>query len=169
MVRRLDAPENEHGVANERVAQKRPSQSFWPRVMRCRPRGLQPSVDRGSRRRGIEPRNTRTRISPLLANLYMRHFLLGRKQAGWDRKLKAHIVNYADDFVILCRATAESARAAMMGKLRLKVNQQKTRVLSSAQRIVRYSGLHAGPVSSDANRKSLHWYQALEEEGGTNL
>jgi RNA-directed DNA polymerase len=70
-------------------------------------------------------------ISPLLANLYMRRFLLGWKQAGWDRKLKAHIVNYADDFVILCRETAESARAAMeamMGKLRLKVNQQKTRV-----------------------------------------
>jgi RNA-directed DNA polymerase len=70
-------------------------------------------------------------ISPLLANLYMRRFLLGWKQAGWDRKLKAHIVNYADDFVILCRETAESARAAMeamMGKLKLKVNQQKTRV-----------------------------------------
>ena len=29
--------------------------------MRCRPRGLQRSVDRGSRRRGIEPRNTQTR------------------------------------------------------------------------------------------------------------
>jgi RNA-directed DNA polymerase len=117
---------------------KDPASHSCPRVMRCRPRGLQRSVDRGSRRRGIEPRNTRTRISPLLANLYMRHFLLGRKQAGWDRKLRAHIVNYADDFVILCRATAESARAAMMGKLRLKVNQQKTRVLSSAQRIVRF-------------------------------
>jgi RNA-directed DNA polymerase len=70
-------------------------------------------------------------ISPLLANLYMRRFLLGWRQGGWDRKLKAHIVNYADDFVILCRATAQKARAAMeamMGKLKLKVNQQKTRV-----------------------------------------
>jgi RNA-directed DNA polymerase len=60
-------------------------------------------------------------ISPLLANLYMRRCLLGWKQAGWDRKLKAHIVNYADDFVILCRATAQKARAAMeamMGKLK---------------------------------------------------
>jgi len=50
-------------------------------------------------------------ISPLLANLYMRRFLSGWKQAGWDQKLKAHIVNYADDFVILCRESAESARA----------------------------------------------------------
>ena len=70
-------------------------------------------------------------ISPLLANLYMRRFLLGWKQAGWDRKLKAHIVNYADDFVILCRGKAEHAQEVMegmMGKLKLKVNQQKTRI-----------------------------------------
>jgi group II intron reverse transcriptase/maturase len=70
-------------------------------------------------------------ISPLLANLYMRRFLLGWKQAGWDRKLKARIVNYADDFVILCRGTAEQARVAMetmMGKLKLTVNRQKTRI-----------------------------------------
>jgi RNA-directed DNA polymerase len=70
-------------------------------------------------------------ISPLLANLYMRRFLLGWKQAGWDRKLQARIVNYADDFVILCRGTAEQARAAMeamMRKLKLSVNQQKTRI-----------------------------------------
>jgi RNA-directed DNA polymerase len=70
-------------------------------------------------------------ISPLVANLYMRRFLRGWKQAGWDRKLKARIVNYADDFVILCRGTAEQARGAMevmMGKLKLTVNQQKTRI-----------------------------------------
>src|ERR1700752_2103373 len=69
-------------------------------------------------------------ISPLLANLYMRRFLLGWKQGGWDKKLQARIVNYADDFVILCRGTAEQARAAMegmMGKLKLTVNQKKTR------------------------------------------
>jgi group II intron reverse transcriptase/maturase len=70
-------------------------------------------------------------ISPLLANLYMRRFLLGWKQQGWDRKLQAYIVNYADDFVILCRDRAEEARermARMMHKLKLTVNQQKTRV-----------------------------------------
>ena len=70
-------------------------------------------------------------ISPLLANLYMRRFLLGWKQQGWDRKLKAHIVSYADDFVILCRGTAPAARSRMeqmMQKLKLTVNPQKTRV-----------------------------------------
>ena len=70
-------------------------------------------------------------ISPLMANLYMRRFLLGWKHAGWDKKLKTRIVNYADDFVILCRGTAEQARTAMeamMGKLKLTVNPQKTRI-----------------------------------------
>src|SRR5262249_42342279 len=38
-------------------------------------------------------------ISPLLANLYMRRFLLRCKTLGWDEKLQARIVKYADDFV----------------------------------------------------------------------
>jgi RNA-directed DNA polymerase len=70
-------------------------------------------------------------ISPLMANLYMRRFLLGWKQQGWDRKLQSHIVNYADDFVILCRKTAIEARKRMehmMGRLRLTVSEQKTRI-----------------------------------------
>ena len=71
-------------------------------------------------------------ISPLLANLYMRRFLLGWKQAGWGKRLGARIVNYADDFVILCRGgKAQSAREIMekmMQKLKLTVNQQKTRI-----------------------------------------
>jgi group II intron reverse transcriptase/maturase len=36
-------------------------------------------------------------ISPLLANIYMRRFILGWKQLGLEDRLKAHIVNYADD------------------------------------------------------------------------
>ena len=70
-------------------------------------------------------------VSPLLANLYMRRFLLGWKQQGWEQRLRAHIVNYADDFVILCRqkaAEAQAQMARMMEKLKLEVNQQKTRI-----------------------------------------
>jgi RNA-directed DNA polymerase len=69
-------------------------------------------------------------ISPLLANIYMRRFVLGWKVAGHDRTLKARIVNYADDFVICCRATAGEARGRMrdmMAKLKLTVNETKTR------------------------------------------
>jgi group II intron reverse transcriptase/maturase len=70
-------------------------------------------------------------ISPLLANLYMRRFILAWKQQGWERKLGARIVNYADDFVILCRHGAQEARGrmeAIISRLKLTVNPQKTRV-----------------------------------------
>jgi RNA-directed DNA polymerase len=52
-------------------------------------------------------------VSPLLANLYMRRFVVGWKQLGHEQRLDAHIVNYADDFVILTRRHAAEAMAAM--------------------------------------------------------
>lgn len=69
-------------------------------------------------------------VSPLLANLYMRRFVLGWKVLGHAERLNAHIVNYADDFVILCRGSADDALTTMrdmMAKLRLTVNEKKTR------------------------------------------
>lgn len=69
-------------------------------------------------------------LSPLLANLYMRRFVLGWKQLGHEERLDAHLVNYADDFVILTRGKAPEALQAMRGmmeKLKLTVNEKKTR------------------------------------------
>src|SRR5450759_406970 len=91
--------------------------------------------------RGMPHRTTRNKderrgtpqgapISPLLSNLYMRRFVLGWKTLGHERRLRAYIVNYADDFVICCRGPAAQAMAAMremMQRLRLTVNEDKTR------------------------------------------
>ena len=44
----------------------------------------------------------------MLSNIYMRRFVKGWKTGGHERRLDVHIVNYADDFVICCRGTAES-------------------------------------------------------------
>jgi group II intron reverse transcriptase/maturase len=69
-------------------------------------------------------------ISPLLANLYMRRFVLGWKTLGHEKRFQARIVNYADDFVICCRGTAQMAGAAMrdmMSRLKLTVNETKTK------------------------------------------
>jgi group II intron reverse transcriptase/maturase len=91
--------------------------------------------------RGRKQRTTRNRdegqgtpqgapLSPLLSNLYMRRFILGWKVLGHERHFDAHIVNYADDFVICCRSTGTEAMTAMrdmMAKLKLTVNETKTR------------------------------------------
>ena len=72
-------------------------------------------------------------ISPLLSNLYMRRFVLGWKKLGHEKRLQAYIVNYADDLVICCRGGAEQALTTMrdmMSKLKLTVNETKTRVCS---------------------------------------
>lgn len=70
-------------------------------------------------------------ISPLLSNLYMRRFVMGWKALGYEQRLDAHIVNYADDFVICCRRTADEALAVMrriMERMKLTVNERKTRL-----------------------------------------
>jgi group II intron reverse transcriptase/maturase len=71
-------------------------------------------------------------ISPLLSNLYMRRFVLAWKKLGLERSLGCRIVTYADDLVILCKhGRAEEALQWMrdiMGKLKLTVNEEKTRI-----------------------------------------
>jgi hypothetical protein len=59
----------------------------------------------------------------------MRRFILGWKVLGYESRFRAKIANYADDFVICCRGSADKAMAAMrimMQKLKLTVNEEKT-------------------------------------------
>jgi group II intron reverse transcriptase/maturase len=94
--------------------------------------------DRGRKTRTTEAKDSGRGIpqgsplSPLLANLYMRRFVLGWKKLGLEESLGSRIVTYADDLVILCRrGKAEEALQRMrelMGKLQLTVNEEKTRV-----------------------------------------
>ena len=68
-------------------------------------------------------------ISPLLANVYLRRFILGWKQLGHEQRFGAQIVNYADDLVICCKRQPERALAEMrwiMQRLKLTVNEDKT-------------------------------------------
>jgi hypothetical protein len=61
----------------------------------------------------------------------MRRFVYGWKRLGHMSRLQARIVNYADDFVICCRGTAQKAAEAMrrmMSGLKLTVNESKTHV-----------------------------------------
>jgi RNA-directed DNA polymerase len=68
-------------------------------------------------------------ISPLLANLYMNRFLKYWRQTGRSEAFLAHVINYADDFVILSRGYAAEAlewTRRVMAKLGLTINEAKT-------------------------------------------
>lgn len=73
-------------------------------------------------------------ISPLLANLYL-HWLdqTWDKRKFGERSHDAHLVRYADDFVILCKERPdfylEQARQ-VLDRLGLTLNAKKTRVLN---------------------------------------
>jgi RNA-directed DNA polymerase len=94
--------------------------------------------DRGRRTRTTVAKDSRrgipqgSPISPLLANLYMRRFVLAWKKLGLEQRLGSKVVTYADDLVILCRkgraAEALTYLRAIMGKLKLTVNEEKTRI-----------------------------------------
>jgi RNA-directed DNA polymerase len=112
------------------------------RVLHLIKRWLECAVEdtdqRGRRRRTTEAKDSRrgipqgSPISPLLANLYMRRFVLAWKQLGLERRLGSCIVTYADDLVILCRrGRADEASQWMrriMKQLQLTVNEEKTRI-----------------------------------------
>src|ERR1035437_8263786 len=95
-------------------------------------------------------------ISPLLSNLYMRRFVLGWKVLGHEQRLRAYIVNYADDFAICCRGTASHAMAPMrqmMRTLRLTVNEGKTRQCSVWDEAIDFLGYTIGRCYSPRTGK----------------
>ncbi len=90
-------------------------------------------------------------ISPLLANVYMRRFVLGWKTLGHESRFQARIVNYADDFVIVCCWNADRALAAMrdmMTRLKLTVNEKKTHVCRLSKESFDFLGYTFGRMYS---------------------
>jgi hypothetical protein len=74
--------------------------------------------------------------------------------SGHARTLAAEIVSYADDFVICCRGSAEQAMAVMrrmMARLRLTVNDRKTRICRVSDETFRFLGYTIGPCYSPWN------------------
>ena len=119
--------------------------------------------ERGRTRRTTRNRDQRrgtpqgAPISPLLANLYMRRFVYGWKVLGYERRLDAHIVNYADDFVLCCRGTAHRADRAMrriMRSIGLTVNEEKTCIRRLPDETVDFLGYTIGRCHSARTGRS---------------
>ena len=96
--------------------------------------------------------------SPLLANIYMNRFLKHWRLSGRGEAFRAHVVSYADDFVILSRGCADEAltwtKAAMM-KLGLTLSEAKTSVKNARKESFDFLGYTLGP---QRYRKDGHWY-----------
>ena len=97
-------------------------------------------------------------ISPLLANVYMRRFVLAWKKFGLEVSLGAKLVTYADDLVILCgRGKAEQALQRLreiMGKLKLTVNEEKTRICKVPEGSFDFLGYTFGRLYSPKTGKA---------------
>jgi RNA-directed DNA polymerase len=82
-------------------------------------------------------------ISPLLANCYL-HIL----DRIWQRqhlkgKLSAHLVRYADDFVVMCRKDVEEPLKVVrhvLGRLDLSLNEAKTHIVDATQASFNFLG-----------------------------
>ena len=86
-------------------------------------------------------------ISPLFSNIYMRRFIVGWKVLGYARRFKAEVVNYADDFVVLGKAPASvmlAAVEALMKRLKLTVNAEKTRCCRVPEEAIEFLGYRIG-------------------------
>jgi hypothetical protein len=85
----------------------------------------------------------------------MRRFILGWQQWEASRQLGARIVTYADDLVILCKpGTATQALAAMrtlINRLKLSVNEEKTRTCDATKEYFDFLGYTFGSYYSKRN------------------
>ena len=88
----------------------------------------------------------------------MRRFVLAWKKFGFDRTLGSCLVIYADDLVILCRrGKAEEASKRMreiMGKLKLTVNEEKTRICKVPEETFDFLGYTFGRLYSPRTGKA---------------
>jgi RNA-directed DNA polymerase len=97
-------------------------------------------------------------ISPLVANLYMNRFLKYWRQTGRGEAWDAHVINYADDFVILSRGHAAEALAwtdGVMTRLGLTLNRTKTRLCDARTGRFDFLGYSFGP---HCHRQQGRWF-----------
>ncbi|HEX6746946.1 MAG TPA: group II intron reverse transcriptase/maturase [Longimicrobium sp.] len=92
-------------------------------------------------------------ISPLLANVYIHRLLKAWKKFGLERHLRARIINYADDLVILCRdrfdaETALKSLRWIVERIGLRLNEQKTHLRYAREESFDFLGYTFGPMVS---------------------
>jgi RNA-directed DNA polymerase len=90
-------------------------------------------------------------ISPLLANIYMHRYIKAFRKYGLDAKHGAVLVNYADDFVVLCRRGAAQVldtTRRWMTSIGLTLNESKTKLRDARRESFDFLGYTFGPLYS---------------------
>jgi RNA-directed DNA polymerase len=115
---------------------------------------VEEKAPRGKNRRSTEARDGNRGtpqggvISPLLANVYFRRFLLAWKKFGHEQRYDSVVINYADDFVICCRnghgQNAMESMKGIMGQLGLRVNETKTKLVQMPGEDITFLGYTIG-------------------------
>lgn len=96
--------------------------------------------------------------SPMLANLYMNRLLKGWRNTKRGEQFDAHIVNYADDFVILSRGKAAEAlnwTRQVVTRMGVTLNDAKTCIKQARKESFNFLGYTFGP---HRYKKDGHWY-----------
>jgi RNA-directed DNA polymerase len=96
--------------------------------------------------------------SPMLANLYMNRLLKGWRNTKRGKQFDAHIVNYADDFVILSRGKAAEAlnwTRQVVTRMGVTLNEAKTSIKQARQESFNFLGYTFGP---HCYKKDGRWY-----------
>ena len=94
----------------------------------------------------------------MLSLIYMNRYLKVFRLRGLDRRYGARLVNYADDFVVLCRYGAAEVLAQSrrwFTQMGLTLNEQKTRLCDGRREAFTFLGYTFGPMRY---RKDGHWY-----------
>jgi RNA-directed DNA polymerase len=87
-------------------------------------------------------------VSPLLSVIYMNRFLKHWRLTARGEAFRAHVVSYADDFVILSRGHAAEALTwtkAVMTKLGLTLNEANTSLKDARRESFDFLGYTLGP------------------------
>ena len=105
--------------------------------------------------------------SPLLPIIYMNRFLKHWRLTGRGEAFRAHVISYADDFVILSRGHAAEALAwtkAVMTKLGLTLNEAKTSLKDARNGTLRLPWLHVRPAPLPERRPLVPGREPVQEE-----
>jgi RNA-directed DNA polymerase len=96
-------------------------------------------------------------ISPLLANIYINRLLKVFARSELMSRCGARIVNYADDFVVLCRPGSAATVLAQIRQwivgMKLTLNEAKTCVRDARKEFFRFLGYELGPLMNRRTRR----------------